>query len=343
MKDISVVVPMYNVETYITQCLDSLLPQAADNVEVILVNDGSTDSTLSICEEYRKRYPDIKIVSKANGGLSDARNYGMNYATGEYTFFLDSDDWLAPDALPKMFAFLQEQHCDMVQCAAYYVDGDNYGYDTRFVKPDSPPYVVERPVAIRMLLNQYGMKNFAWGKLYKTEVVKRYPFRKGVYFEDSYWQHYMVHNAERIGIMPEPLYYYRQRKCGISGSFSLKNLDLLRGNEERMHFIKEYYPKEYYWALIRFWDDIYNAYFWSRGVKNEEIRNAFKDYFFSCNEKYQSDFDEYLLNRLQRYRFFRKYPKLLNLYHFYDSYKVKFDEWKKYRKKHLQQWKKKDE
>ena len=228
MKDVSVIVPMFNVQDYVAQCLDSLMPQAGDNIEVILVNDGSTDGTLAVCEEYKKRYPGLVIVCKENGGLSDARNFGMNYATGEYTFFLDSDDWLATDALSKMLAFLRKENCDMVQCAAFYVDGDNYGYDTRFVKPETPPYVVDRHTAIRMLLDQYGMKNFAWGKLYKTELVKRYPFRKGVYFEDSYWQHFMVHNAERIGIMPEPLYYYRQRQCGISGAFSLKNLTCSR-------------------------------------------------------------------------------------------------------------------
>ncbi len=343
MKELSVIIPMYNVEAYIAQCLDSLLPYTGDNMEVILVNDGSTDSTLSICSDYKERYPEIVIVNKENGGLSDARNYGMKYATGNYTFFLDSDDWLAPDALSQMLSFMQREHCDMVQCAAYYVDGDNYGYDTRFVQPDTPPYVVDRHKAIRMLLDQFELKNFAWGKIYKTELVKRYPFRKGVYFEDVYWQHYMIHHSERIGIMPAPLYYYRQRRCGISGAFSLKNLDLFRGYEERLPFIKQYYPDQYYWALTRFWDDIYTAYFFTHRYMNDEIKSAFKDYFFKCNEKYQIDFDEHLLPRLQRYRFYRKYPKLLPLYHIYDTYKVKFDEWMKYRKKHLKQWRKKDE
>jgi len=333
---------MYNVEAYVGQCLDSLLPQAGDNIEVILVNDGSTDSTLTICEEYKKRFPDITIVSKTNGGLSDARNYGMNYATGEYTFFLDSDDWLAPDALPKMLAFLRDEKCDMVQCAAYYVDGDRYGYDTRFVHPDTPAYIVDRNEAMRMLLDQYVMKNFAWGKLYKTELVRRYPFRKGVYYEDSYWQHFMIHHANRIGIMPEPLYFYRQRQSGISGAFSLKNLDLLKGSEERLPFIKEYYPKMYYWALTRFWDDIYYAYFLARKSKDKVIRNTFRDYFFASNEKFRDDFDKYLFNWLGRYTFFRKHPKWLPLYYTYDTYKVKYDEWKKYRKKKLRQWREKD-
>jgi len=98
MKTVSVVIPIYNVQDYLTKCLNSLYDQLNDTIEVILVNDGSTDNSLEICRKYAEKYPNTIVIDKENGGLSDARNVGTEAASGEYIYYLDSDDWLAPGA-----------------------------------------------------------------------------------------------------------------------------------------------------------------------------------------------------------------------------------------------------
>ena len=110
MTKISVIVPVYNVEAYLPKCVSSLVKQTFTDFEVILVNDGSTDSSAKLCENYADQYPSlIKSYTKPNGGLSDARNFGMQYATGQYIMFLDSDDYLAPHALTNMYALTEKE------------------------------------------------------------------------------------------------------------------------------------------------------------------------------------------------------------------------------------------
>lgn len=239
MKAISVVVPIFNVQEYLQECLDSLYAQIDDSVEVILVNDGSTDGSLAICEECVKKYPETILVNKVNGGLSDARNVGTEAVTGEYIYYLDSDDWLVPNAIKTLYDFAVENHCDVVQGGFYYAYDDYLLYDNRYKKP----FVLDRNKAMLELIKNDYVKNFAWGKLYKADIVKRHPFPKGKFYEDSYWQHLIVHETSRYGIVPTPLYYYRQRQTGISGEFSLRNLDLLKGYEERLKFIHTNYPQ----------------------------------------------------------------------------------------------------
>jgi len=115
MKTVSVIVPIYNVEVCLRKCLDSLYAQVDDTIEVILVNDGSTDSSPEICQEYISRYPSTIYVDKENGGLSDARNAGTKVASGKYVYYLDSDDWLASDTIRTLYAFAEANNCEVVQ------------------------------------------------------------------------------------------------------------------------------------------------------------------------------------------------------------------------------------
>lgn len=236
---ISVIVPVYNVLEFLPRCLDSLYAQKNEMIEVIIINDGSIDESLAVCREYADRYPDTILIDKVNGGLSDARNVGTNVATGDYIFYLDGDDWLAPDAIKSLYDFAIEHDCDIVQGGFYYAYDDHLLYDSKYSKP----FVLDRHKAMLELIKNNYIKNFAWGKLYRADIVKKYQFPKGKYYEDSYWQHLIVHECNRYGIVTAPLYYYRQRSSGISGEFSLKNLDLLRGYEERSLFVQEHYPE----------------------------------------------------------------------------------------------------
>ena len=238
---VSVVVPIFNVEAFLPRCLDSLFEQARTvPMEVILVNDGSSDSSANICERYKKEHLGVSVIHQENKGLSEARNAGIKAASGEWIYFLDADDWLAPDALHTLLNYAETQSCDMVIGSFYYAYDTYLLHDDRWFKSSVPTFL-NREDAMRELVLQHYFKNFAWGKLYRTQIVKKNLFRPSVFFEDVYWQHLVVHEAQRIGVVPLPLYYYRQRPESISGQFSKRNLDLLKGSKERLEFLRQEY------------------------------------------------------------------------------------------------------
>ena len=308
---ISVIIPIYNVLPYLSYCLDSLFKQADEMMEVILVNDGSTDDSLSICREYAQRKSNAIVINKDNGGLSDARNVGTKAATGDYIFYLDSDDWLAPDAIKSLYEFAIENDCEIVQGGFYYAYDDHLLYDNKYKKP----FVWDRHEAMLELIKNDYVKNFAWGKLYRADIVKKHQFPEGKYYEDSYWQHLIIHECKRYGIVPTPLYYYRQRSLGISGEFSLKNLDLLRGYEERLKFVQLYYPQYAKQMVEGFWNIAYSMVTTAKKNENAEIRASFMDYWKRINQSYQDLFDDSMTVDV-KYRIDQLCPCLMPIYLF---------------------------
>lgn len=309
---ISVIIPIYNVLPYLSYCLDSLFKQADEMMEVILVNDGSTDDSLSVCREYAQRKSNVIVINKENGGLSDARNVGTKVASGDYIFYLDSDDWLASDAIKSLYEFAIENDCEIVQGGYYYAYDDHLLYDNKYKKS----FVWDCHEAMLELIKNDYVKNFAWGKLYRANIVKKHQFPKGKYYEDSYWQHLIVHECKRYGVVPAPLYYYRQRNSGISGEFSLKNLDLLRGYEERMRFVQSYYPQNMKQMVERFWNMAYSMVTTAKKNENAEIRASFLDYWKRINQSYQDLFEDSMTVDV-KYRIDQLCPCLMPVYCFY--------------------------
>lgn len=313
MKTISIIIPIYNVQDYLPRCLDTVFAQESKNLEVILVNDGSTDQSVEICKDYQKRHPDVIIVNKKNGGLSDARNVGTSYATGEYIYYLDSDDWLAPAALETLYDFAKANSCEVVQGGFYYAYEKQLLLDERYVKADATPFVLSREGAMRELIQNNYVKNFAWGKLYRTDIARKYPFPKGKFFEDSFWQHRIIHECKRYGVVPTPLYYYRQREGGISGVFSLRNMDLLIGNEERLGFMHKHYPDLELPMAAMLWKLCYQFNMIAQRSSDSEVKSQFANHLKTVEERYQP-----LLHRALRgnmaYLLSRKAPSLLPFY-----------------------------
>ena len=310
-NSISIVIPVYNVQEYLPKCLDSLYEQIDGSVEVILVNDGSTDDSRAICEKYARTFPNTILVNKENGGLSDARNAGTAVATGEYIYYLDSDDWFAPDAIKTLYDFAEENNCEVVQGGFYYAYDDHLLFDAKYKEA----FVLDRNEAMLQLIKNDYVKNFAWGKLYKSEIVKRYPFPKGKYFEDSYWQHLVMNEVTNYGIVPTPLYYYRQRSSGISGEFSIKNLDLLKGYEERLKFVQKFYPKYVKVMSAKLW---LMGYSFTESAKNKcdaKTIKYFTEFWQRINESYHPLFDV-ALHSNNKYRLWKSFPKLIKFYEF---------------------------
>ena len=284
--NLSVVIPVYNVEQFLRQCLDSLGVLGRDDVEVILVNDGSTDGSRDVCREYQERYSNIIVIDKENGGLSDARNKGTEVARGDFLCYVDSDDWMEPDAIDVLYRFAVEHECDVVEGSFFYAFSDHLEHNNRYFKADDEPFVLNRNEAMRELIKNYYVKNFAWGKIYKSSIVKSHPFPFGKYFEDSYWQHLVIHDCGRYGVIPRPLYYYRQRPDSISNKLGMRYLDLNHGLESRLMFIKEHYPELTALAADRLW----NSCFEMRG-RGEEMKALFR----RINKEYSNLFSAELM------------------------------------------------
>lgn len=223
MARISVVVPVYNVEDCLCRCIDSILFQTFADFELICVNDGSTDNSLKILQQYQKFDERIKIISKENGGLSSARNAGIANSGGEYILFVDSDDYLSSVALEILYKNAAEFDADVV--VFDYVEGDFSYTNPQYKTMPNYREILKNKVFNASLLAEDSYKYFsvtAWSKLYKADVIKNnnLKFCEGVYYEDvPFWSEIFT-LAKSIIYVPEPLYFYNQ---GRQGSIMQKN------------------------------------------------------------------------------------------------------------------------
>jgi glycosyltransferase involved in cell wall biosynthesis len=240
-QKVSIVVPIYKVEKYLRRCLDSILSQTYFNIELILVDDGSPDNCGRIADEYAIKDRRIKVFHKQNGGLSDARNHGMGYVTGEFTVFVDSDDWLSPKMIEEMVNKSFIYDADIVQAAFYYTYDDCLLLENRYNSKDDPPVVLDNRSLMSELVKNNRVKNFAWGKLYRTAIIRDIPFEKGVLFEDVFWAYKVMHRVKTYLILNQPMCYYYQRSDSIVATYTSRNLDILKGLKARHLFIEEYY------------------------------------------------------------------------------------------------------
>ena len=248
---ISVIVPVYKVEEYLNQCVESIVNQTYSNLEIILVDDGSPDNCPSMCDEWAKRDSRIRVIHKTNGGLSDARNAGMAIATGEYIGFVDSDDWIHEDMYRLLYENMIETGSDIAACSVQ-----------NFYDDDRPPNMLIQNInsvlntkdALVSLINENRLKQPVWYKLYKHEIIKDLSFPKGKYHEDVFWSYLAVANATSISLIENVCYYYRQRESSIMGCpFSLKRLDFLDAKVEMLKALNTLQPDIIKLANLNLW------------------------------------------------------------------------------------------
>lgn len=285
LPKVSVIVPIYNVEKYLNRCLDSVLNQSYKNLEVILVDDGSQDKCGLIADSYQKNDNRIRSFHKKNGGLSDARNYGMKYATGEYVLFLDSDDWLKEEMIETLIRLVFEHKADIVQSGFYYAYDNYLLYDDRYYTEDMRPVVLKKDELMKELVINERVKNFAWGKLYRIDLIRDIPFEKGVLFEDVFWAHKIMDRVKKYVICHKPMCYYLQRNDSIVSTYTVRNLDIITGLRKRHEFIKENYLwllSESYNILIR--TTLMHYYLLNKNANKDKdgiYRKELKDYILN--------------------------------------------------------------
>lgn len=212
---ISVIVPVYNVEAYLRQCIDSVLCQTYEKLEILLVDDGSKDSGGAICDEYAGKDSRVRVIHKENGGLSSARNAGIAAAQGEYLAFLDSDDWVEPDAYGSMLEAALTMDCRLV-CAGRYVYSEKKQQRREELCPEKTQ-VLSAEDMLGKLFTWEGCDSAAWDKLYHRSLFEtgiRYP--EGMHYEDIPTTYLLVERAEKVAMLAKRVYNYRHRIGSIT-------------------------------------------------------------------------------------------------------------------------------
>ena len=209
---LSIVMPVYNGEKYLDKSLPCLLGQQLDSFEIIIVNDGSNDSSLEIIERYKCENPDIiKVLSVDNGGQGRARNFALDIAEGEYIGFADADDYVSPDMYKKMLDKAECEDADIVVCDFYRFEGDNLKYEKAALQT-----------------HKLSAAGAVWNKIFKKTIIEDIRFPAGLWYEDLEFSAKAMMRAERIAFIDEALYYYRNDNIStMRNKNASKNLDML--------------------------------------------------------------------------------------------------------------------
>lgn len=242
-KTISVIVPVYNVERYLEKCIKSICVQSAPALEIILVDDGSTDRSGIICDEWARKDVRIRVIHKKNGGLSDARNAGIDIAAGGWYMFVDSDDTITPDTIERLYGAATTHDCEMAVCNMVRI------YDDGTTEPFYNP--------VRCLTVLDGQQRFetlkqpsACNKLFRADLFQDVRFPEGKYYEDTFVYHVLAYRAKRIVLTGHDGYYYLSRRESILGQprYTDRYFDLVEAIYERMMFLRahrvRYYAEE---------------------------------------------------------------------------------------------------
>lgn len=252
MAEVSIIVPVYQVEKYIRQCIDSILAQTFTDFELILVDDGSKDRSGQICDEYAGMDKRVKVIHQKNSGAAAARNSGMDQAVGDYFLFVDSDDYVVPTMVECLYEKVVKEKADIAVCNyLYFFENDREKDFSTSIKSEVLPGT--EIFYNRKNERNYGIWTVVWNKLYRKETVGKVRFRFGRYFEDEFWANDIYQMDIKVVTIPECLYYYRQHDESTMKQKSIqKNFDVIEALQERIdiYLQKPEYAHQAYKVLI---------------------------------------------------------------------------------------------
>ena len=236
---ISVIVPVYKVEAYLDECVESILHQTHSNLEVILVDDGSPDKSPQMCEKWAVIDPRVIVVHKQNGGLSSARNAGLDICSGDYIAFVDSDDWIKPEMFQIMLNAAERESADICACSIIRC------FPKREAIWGAKEYTVgNTEKMLDMLYSDEGFPVSAWNKLYKRKMWEGFRFPEGKLCEDAFTTYLLLDRAERIVQITDALYCYRIRPESImTTSFTHQKMDEEEAWRKNYEFVQKKYPQ----------------------------------------------------------------------------------------------------
>ena len=255
MPMLSIVIPVYQVRTYLKRCLESVLSQTFKNYEVILVDDGSTDGSADLCDEYAQKYPVMKVIHKENGGLSSARNVGIDAASGEYIMFVDSDDVIHRQLAEIEMNAIKVQNADAAVCCFRRFSSDEEIAGLSDLETDQCTLITGME-AESMLLENDTQTHFtsSCGKIYRKELFEGLRFPEGRLFEDEFLIFKLYYRCKKIAVIQQEMYFYFINNAGITRTLTLnKRFDEYDAQSARIEFFRDNnLPDLYHQALLRF-------------------------------------------------------------------------------------------
>lgn len=293
-KLISVIVPVYKVENYLDRCVQSIVNQTYTNLEIILVDDGSPDRCPELCNQWVEKDPRIKVIHQKNGGLSAARNAGIEAATGAYIGFIDSDDYVAPDFYERMHSALIKENADISICNYCYVSDSGTPIGKHNECSPLKNEILSMEQIFNKLNNPIGWWYYvtAWNKLYKREIFNSIRFPEGKLNEDCFIAHEVFSNSNKIVTLSTMLYFYVQRNDSIMNSkVSVRNLDDIEAFCNRIFFYQMHGLEKYVYKTTQIMQIKYISY--KRRIvpttpkekqRIAEVDELFKNTYFSCKE-----------------------------------------------------------
>ncbi len=243
MPLVSVIVTIYQVEDLLRQCIVSVMNQTYKNLEIILVNDGSTDGCSEICDEYAKNDKRIKVIHKKNSGQSDSQNLALGLTSGKYVTFVDGDDYILPQMVQSLYKNLIKYDCNISVCGHIRLYGDNNSY-AQLTKKASRAKVIDAELALQDMLYQKNINNNAWGKLYKRDLFDGILFPSGCINQDLGTTYKIFSKSKKIVTDCRKYYFYRQREGSVINSkFRPKRMAGLKFAKDIQNYIKMRHPR----------------------------------------------------------------------------------------------------
>jgi glycosyltransferase involved in cell wall biosynthesis len=310
---VSIIVPVYKVEKYIRQCIESIIGQTYTNLEILLVDDGSPDSCGDICDEYAEKDVRIKVIHKKNGGLSDARNAALDVCKGDYLMFVDSDDWVESDYCEKALKAAVENH---VSCVVFGVNNIVDETVAFYSKTDNVQ-LLDSEAVIRMAFMDTFPFEYAWNKIYSRDLFDDLKFPQGYLYEDLAVTYLAFHKAQKILAIPDCTYNYRRSRSGSISEVSQKahaTTDRYRIQKQRIPFLMNYYPnlKSLVYTKVAIEALLGLSFVTDREVAKDmkQFLNENKDVILAANPNYKP-FKLYYMGGIVRWLYLRLHPYIL--------------------------------
>ncbi len=299
MSKVSIIVPVYNVEKYLDECLNSILNQTYNNFELILINDGSTDRSGVICDEYKKKHANIKVIHQENQGQAAARNNGVKISESEWIMFVDSDDVVHPQILEYLVRAARESGSNLSACGLLQDENLPVDFYKKSIFSYDIMHIEDAVVADMHNSNNEIIKAMYWiacTKLLKKHIVEKYPFFEGKIYEDNEVTPKWLVEAQNIAVVPKNLYFYRTNPTStVNKKFSLKKLDYLWSLESKIEYFRTigYYKSQ----RVIMSDYFYSAVFLSKQIETELQRpDIVKKLMRQTYKKYRSYYNKYKIH-----------------------------------------------
>lgn len=310
---ISIIVPIYNTARFLNKCIESIVNQTYRNIEIILINDGSTDDSLDICKAYASWDSRITIIDKENEGVATARNVGLEIATGDYIGFVDSDDYIAPDMYENMLEAIRSNAADIAECG-YYLCDENYAilYD-RQLQND---ITIGSNNCLHEYLNKSNTENFAWNKLYRKESLRGLRYSDYKYSEDYLFNVKAFFKCnKKVAINVNCYYHVANHSSATRQGFNINRLDTLNAAKEALEFIEENKPEYLKYVIVYILNYVRKFYLVIMDNKlnnKEKLISYLLDEFHYYYPKIQTELETILKYRKTYYALwlFDKSPKL---------------------------------